>query len=100
MGRPQVGTARLGAKFGLDIDALFKENTLEEGVLVPQHQTFVGGGAVGRLEVVEVGLMDANGLLELLDVLSAALSESGLGLSVSLFALLRSSVDLQRLYRG
>lgn len=38
--------------------------------------------------------MDADGFLELFDVLSAALSEGSLRLSVALFALFRSGIDL------
>lgn len=49
---------------------------------------------MGSLEVVEVGLVDADGLLELLDVLGAALAESGLGLTVPLLALLGGGINL------
>lgn len=38
--------------------------------------------------------MDADGFLELFDILSAALSEGSLRLSVALFALFRSGIDL------
>jgi hypothetical protein len=50
---------------------------------------------MGGLEVVKVGLMDTDGLLELLDVLSPALSEGGLSLPVPLLALLGRSIDLE-----
>lgn len=46
------------------------------------------------LKVVQVGLVHADSFLKLLDVLSAALTECGLGLPVSLLTLLRCSVDL------
>lgn len=48
---------------------------------------------MSRLEVVEVGFMDANCLFELLYVFGAALSEGSLSLPVSLFALFRRGVD-------
>lgn len=43
---------------------------------------------MGRLKVVQVGLVDPDGLFELLDVLCAPLSERGLRLAISLLALL------------
>jgi hypothetical protein len=43
---------------------------------------------MGSLEVMEVRLVDTDGLFELLDVLRASLAEGSLSLSVSLFALL------------
>lgn len=42
---------------------------------------------MSALEVVEVGLMYADGFLKLLDVFCAALAERSLCLSISLFAL-------------
>lgn len=78
----------------LEQRTLLKENALEERVLVSEHQAFFGGGAVRRLKVVQVGLMDANGLLELLDIFGASFAKGGLGLSVALFALLRGCIDL------
>lgn len=38
--------------------------------------------------------MDADGFLELLNILSATLSEGSLSLSVALFAFFRSGIDL------
>lgn len=73
---------------------LLQKDTLQEGVLVAQHQALVGGGAMSSLKAVEVGLMDADGLLELLDVLGAALAEGSLGLAVALLPFLRGSIDL------
>ena len=46
------------------------------------------------LEAVEVGLMDADGLLELLDVFGASLTESGLSLTVALLTFLGGGIDL------
>jgi hypothetical protein len=74
---------------------LLKKDALQEGVLVAQHQALVGGGAMSSLEAVKVRLMDADGLLELLDVLGAALAEGRLGLAVTLLPLLRGSIDLR-----
>lgn len=86
--------ARLCLQFGVDVNALFEQDTLEKRVFVPQHEAFIGSIAVSRLQIVQVGLMDTDGFLELLDVLGTALTESSLGLSVSLLALLRGSIDL------
>lgn len=95
MSRAQVGAASLGSKLGLDIDTLLEEDTFQERVLVSEHQTLIGGGAVSRLEVVEVGLMDTDGLFELLYVFGTTLSEGGLSLPVPLFAFLGRGVDLR-----
>ena len=46
------------------------------------------------MEAGKISLMGADGFLKLLDVLGPALSESGLGLAVSLLPLLRGSIDL------
>lgn len=51
---------------------------------------------MGGLEVVEVGLVDANGLLELLDVFRATFSEGGLSLAVPLLSLLGRGIDLAK----
>lgn len=96
MGRAQVRAASFGAELGLNVDALLEQDALEERVLVAKHQTFISSSTVSSLQVVEVRLMDANGLLELLDVLSTALTEGGLRLSVTLLAFLRSGIDLRR----
>ena len=80
--------ASLGLEFSVYVDALLKKDSLEERILVAEHQTLIGSCAVGRLKVVEVGFMDADGLFQLLDVLCASLTESSLGLSVSLLAFL------------
>lgn len=47
-----------------------------------------------RLQVVEVLLVDLDGLLELLDVLGTPLPESSLRLAVPLLPFLRCGVDL------
>lgn len=93
MSRAQVGAASLGSKLGLDIDAFLEEDTFQERVFVSEHQTLIGGGAVSRLEVVEVGLMDTDGLFELLYIFGTTLSEGGLGLPVALLAFLGRGVD-------
>lgn len=93
MSRAQVWTARLSSKLSLHVNALLKKNALQERVLVAEHQTFIGSCSMGTLQIVQVGLMHANSLLELLDVLSTTLSESGLRLAIALLAFLRSSVN-------
>lgn len=91
--RSQARAASLGAQLSLHIDSFLEKDALEQRVLVAQHQTLVGGVTVGSLQVVEVLLMDADSLLELLDVFGAAFTEGGLRLAVSLLALLRCRVD-------
>lgn len=73
---------------------LFKKDSLQEGVLITKHQTLVGSSAVGRLEAVKVGLMDADSFLELLDIFGSSLSEGCLRLSIALLALFGGSIDL------
>jgi hypothetical protein len=94
MSRSQVWTTGLCAKLSLNIDSLFKKNTLKKRILVSKHQTLIGSSAVGRLEVVKVGLMDANGLFELFYVLCSTFSESSLSLSVPLLSLFGSRINL------
>lgn len=65
-----------------------EKNSLKKRVLVPEHQAFVGGIAMSRLEVVQIGLVHADGFLKLFDVLSTALTKRSLGLPVSLLTLL------------
>lgn len=65
-----------------------EQDTLEQRVLVAQHQALVSSATMGCLEVVEIGLVDPDGLFELLDVLCAPFSERGLRLPVPLLALL------------
>lgn len=85
--------ASLGLKFGLDIDSFFEENTLQQRVLVAQHQTLVSGTSVSRLQVGKIRLMDSNRLFQLLDVLCATLSESSLCLTVPLLSFFRCCID-------
>mgnify|MGYP005989002645 FL=1 len=80
--------ASLGLELSVYVDALLEQDSLEERVLVAEHQTLISGCAVSSLEVVEVGFMAEDGLFQLLDVLRASLTESSLGLSVSLLAFL------------
>jgi hypothetical protein len=49
---------------------------------------------VGRLKVMEVGLMDTDRFFELLYVFSSTFSKSSLSLSVPLLSLLGSRIDL------
>lgn len=63
MSRTKIRAAGLGLQLGLDVDALLEKNPFQERVLVPQHQTLVGSAAVRSLQVGEVGLMNADGLL-------------------------------------
>jgi hypothetical protein len=71
-----------------------KEDPFQQRILVPQHETLVGRLPVALLQVLQRLLMKLDCILELLDVLGPSLSESGLRLSVPLFALLRCCVDL------
>ena len=72
----------------------FEQDAFEQRVLVAQHQALVGSAPMGRLKVVQVGLVDSDGLFELLDILCAPLSERRLRLPIPLLTLLGSGVDL------
>ena len=50
---------------------------------------------MGRLQIMKIGFMHSNGLLQLLDVFRPALSEGCLGLTVSLLPLLGGSIYLE-----
>jgi hypothetical protein len=71
-----------------------QQDAFQKRVFVTQHQTLVGGMAMGSLKVGQILLMSPDGFLELLDVLGPALSESRLSLTVPLFSLLGSCIDL------
>lgn len=71
-----------------------QKNPLQQRVLIPQHQTFISSTSMRGLQVMQVRLMHANSILELLDILCSALSERSLSLSVSLLALFRRGVYL------
>lgn len=87
--------ACFGAQLSLDINPFLEEDTFQKRVLVTQHQALVRSMAVGRLQVVEILLMDTDRLLQLLDVLCSPFTESCLSLAVTLFALFRSRIDLR-----
>lgn len=74
-----------------------EQDPLEQRVLVSEHQALVGGIAVTILQVLQRLLMMLDGALQLLDVLCAALTESGLGLAIALLALFGSGIDLATL---
>lgn len=104
--------SRLHRKFRLDIDAcvsslkwgfvvgevmirtFLKKDALEEGVLIPQHQTFLSCRAVALLERRERVLILLDGRLELFNVLGASFTKSSLGLTIALLAFFRGGVDL------
>lgn len=92
--RPKIRTASFSTQLRLHVNTLFQQNPLKKRVLVAQHQALVGSMAMGSLEVSQVLLMGADGLLELLDVLGSALTKSSLGLTVPLLSLLRCRIDL------
>lgn len=70
------------------VRTFFKKDSLQQRIFISQHQTLIGSVSVSRLQIVQVGFVNPDCLLELLDVLGATLAECGLGLSVALFALL------------
>jgi hypothetical protein len=76
------------------IITFLQQDTFQQRVLVPQHQTFVGGMAMSSLKIGQVLLVSPDGLLQLFDVLSPAFSEGSLSLPVSLLSLLRCCIDL------
>ena len=96
VGGTKCWAAGLCLQFSVNVDAFLEQDALEKRVFVAQHEALIGSIAVSTLQVVQVGLVDTDGLLELLDVLGTALTEGSLGLSVSLLALLRSSINLFR----
>lgn len=71
-----------------------EEDALEQGVLVAQHQTLIGGMAMALLEALQRVFMLLDRRLQLLDVLGPPLTEGGLGLTIPLLSLFGCSVDL------
>ena len=94
MSRTKVWASGLCAQFSLYVDPLLKKNSFQERILVAQHQAFIGSMTMSGLQVGQVLLMSSDGFFKLLDVLSAALTESCLSLAVPLLALLRGRIDL------
>lgn len=94
MSGTKVGTPMLGLKFGLYIDPLLEENALQQRVFVSQHETLICCCTMSRIEVGQGLLLDADGLLELLDILCTSLSESSLCLPIPLLPLLCGRIDL------
>jgi len=93
MCRAEIWAASFGTKFGLYIDAFFKEDAFQQRVLVAQHETLIGGMTMSSLEIGQVLLVGSDGLLELLNVLCPTLPEGRLCLAISLLPLFRGCVD-------
>lgn len=64
----------------------FQQNSLQERVLVTEHQTLICGAAVTLLKGLERLLVMFDGSLELLDVFRSPFTKRGLRLSVSLLS--------------
>lgn len=79
--------ASFKCKFRLNIDTFLEQDTFKQRVLVPEHQTFVGGGTVTLLEVLECFFMMLDGGFELFDILGPSFTECCLSLAISLLAL-------------
>lgn len=77
LGRPE--TPRL---------TFLQENSLEQRILVPEHQALISGGTMTLLEGPQSVFVLLDRCLELLDVLGSTFPERRLGLSVALLALL------------
>jgi hypothetical protein len=73
-----------------------EQDSLQQGVLVPQHQTLIGSAAVVLLQGLQGVLIALDGGLELPNVLGTPLPKRGLGLPVPLLALFGGSVDLRQ----
>lgn len=84
----------LGPQFGLHIDALFQQDSLEQGVLIAEHQTFIGRMSMALLQALQRVFMLLDGGFQLLDVLGPPLAKSSLGLAVALLPLLGRGIYL------
>lgn len=73
---------------------LLKQEILQQGVLVPQHQALIFGPLLTLLETLDGVLHVLDVRFELFDVLSATFTESGLRAPISLLPLLRRSIKL------
>lgn len=79
---------------------LLEQNSLQQGVLVPQHKTLIGCSAVILLKSLQAIFITLDGRLELTDILSATFTESRLRLSVALLTLLGGCIDLDKISKG
>lgn len=109
--RSKVG-ATLQGEFSLNINAcgvdvnsehmsvdgygptFLKQDALQEGVFIPQHETFISGSTVTLLEILQSLFMVLNGSLKLLDVFGSTFTEGSLCLTIPLFALFRGRINL------
>jgi hypothetical protein len=73
----------------------FEQDTLEQRVLIAQHQALVSSRTVTLLQRAEGIFVLLDRRFKLLDVLCSPLSERGLSLSIPLLAFLRRCVDLR-----
>lgn len=79
---------------------LFEQDSLQQRILIPQHQTLISSSAVILLESLQAIFITLDGGLELADILSATFTESRLRLSVALLTLLRGCVDLDKISKA
>lgn len=71
-----------------------EKNSLEQRVLISQHQTLIGGRSVALLQRLQRVLVPLDRGLELLDILGPPFAKGRLSLSVPLLALFRRRIDL------
>lgn len=79
---------------------LLEQDSLQQGVLIPQHKTLIGCSAMILLESLQAIFIALDGGLELADILSATFTESRLRLSVALLTLLGGCIDLDKISKG
>lgn len=84
----------LRPQFGLHIDTLLQQDSLEKGVLIAKHQTFISRMSMALLQALQRVFMLLDGSFQLLNVLGPPLAESSLGLAVALLPLLGRCIYL------
>jgi hypothetical protein len=76
-----------------------EKDSLQQRVLIPQHQTFICGTAMTLLQALQRIFIALDGGLELTDILGPSLAEGSLRLSVALLTLFRGGIYLSKVSR-
>lgn len=73
-----------------------QQDALEQGVLIPQHQTLIRRASVALLQALQGLLIALDSSLELTDILCATLPESSLRLSIALLTFFGGGIYLEQ----
>ena len=76
------------------MSTFLQQDPLEQRVLVPKHQAFVGGASMALLYTLQGIFILFELRFQLFDILCATLTKGSLSLPISLLTFFRRSIDL------